>query len=271
MDERPVLVLGSTGTVGRRVTRQLRERGHAVRAGSRSGDVPFDWFDPHTWKPAVSGAGAVFVMAPDGVPVADEFVDMAVAEGISRFVLLSSKAVDVMGDERLLAAERAVTSSGAEWTVVRPDWFDQNFDEGFLRAAVLAGEIVLPLGDMRQAFNDAGDIAAVAVAALTGDGHAGRTYELSGPDALSFGEAAAVIACASGREVRYRGEPDAYLETMTGLGLDRAQVLAEIEAFEALRATGDATPNDVVAEVAGRPPVSFETYVRDAAERGAWA
>ncbi|MHC6213603.1 Rossmann-fold NAD(P)-binding domain-containing protein [Rhodococcus ruber] len=221
--------------------------------------------------PVVAGSGAVFVMAPDGVPIADEFVELAVAEGVSRLVLLSSKAIDTMNDTRLLAAGRAVTSAGVESTVVRADWFDQNFDEGFLRDAVLAGDVVVPLGDVRQAFNDAEDIAAVAVVAPTEPGHAGRTYELSGPDALSFGEATAIVARESGRPVRYRGEPDAYLETMTGFGLDRAQVLAEIEAFEALRATGDVTPNDVVAEVTGRPPISFETYARGAAARGAWA
>jgi uncharacterized protein YbjT (DUF2867 family) len=99
-----------------------------------------------------------------------------------------------MGDERLMAAERTVRKSGADWTIVRPSWFNQNFDEGVFRAAVMAGELAVPLGDLRQAFVDADDIAAVAAAALTEDGHAGQSYELTGPRALSFAEALEIVA-----------------------------------------------------------------------------
>jgi uncharacterized protein YbjT (DUF2867 family) len=110
-----------------------------------------------------------------------------------------------MGDERLMAAERTVRRSGADWTILRPDWFNQNFDEGFFRPAVLAGELALPLGDARQVFVDADDIAAVAAAVLTEEGHAGRSYELSGPDALTFAEAIEIIsrAVTSARATRY--------------------------------------------------------------------
>ena len=111
-------------------------------------------------------------------------VRLAVEQGVRHIVLLSSRGIEAMGDERLLAAERTVRESGADWTIVRPDWFNQNFDEGFFRPAVLAGELALPLGDLRQAIVDADDIAAVAAAALTEDGHAGQRYELTGPRAV---------------------------------------------------------------------------------------
>jgi uncharacterized protein YbjT (DUF2867 family) len=81
------------------------------------------------------------------------FVRLAVDRGVRRIVLLSSRGIEVMGDERPMAAERTVRESGVEWTIVRPDWFNQNFDEGFFRPAVLAGELALPLGDHRQAFS----------------------------------------------------------------------------------------------------------------------
>lgn len=130
-------------------------------------------------------------MAPHELPVDPAFVRYAVEQGVRHIVLLSSRSIEAMGDERLLAAERTVRESGADWTIVRADWFNQNFDEGFFRPAVLAGELALPLAELRQGFVDADDIAAVAAAALTEDGHAGQRHELTGPRALSFAEALA--------------------------------------------------------------------------------
>jgi uncharacterized protein YbjT (DUF2867 family) len=153
-----------------------------VCAASRQGEVRFDWTDPETWEPAVAGVAGMYLMAPHGQPVEPAFVRLAVDEGVRRIVLLSSRGIEVMGDERLIAAERTVRASGAEWAIVRPDWFNQNFDEGFFQPAVLAGQLALPLGDHRDAFVDADDIAAVADGAdrgrpcgpqLRGDGAAG--------------------------------------------------------------------------------------------------
>ncbi|MFC7101958.1 SDR family oxidoreductase [Nonomuraea rubra] len=139
-----ILVLGATGSTGRRVAEQLRAAGHAVRGASRSGQATFDWSEPGTWEPALSGASALYLMAPDGVPVDPAFVSLAVERGVERIVLLSSGAIEAMGDERLLAAERTVRDSGAEWTILRPSWFNQNFDEGFFRPAIMAGEVLIP-------------------------------------------------------------------------------------------------------------------------------
>jgi uncharacterized protein YbjT (DUF2867 family) len=108
----PVLVLGATGTTGRRVVQVLREAGHAVRPASRSGATRFDSSSPDTWEPALAGVGAVYLMAPDGVPVDPRFVTLAVDGGVRRIVLLSSGAVEEMGDDRLLAAERRCATPG---------------------------------------------------------------------------------------------------------------------------------------------------------------
>jgi uncharacterized protein YbjT (DUF2867 family) len=81
---------------------------------------------------------------------------------------------------------------------------------------VLAGQLALPLGDHREAFVDADDIAAVAATALTGDGHAGRSYEVVGPRALSFLEALEVIGRAAGRSIRYHETAVAYREAQAG-------------------------------------------------------
>ncbi|MBB6170123.1 uncharacterized protein YbjT (DUF2867 family) [Nocardiopsis mwathae] len=164
MTETSILVLGATGTTGRRVAGLLREAGHRVRGASRRGEVPFDWGDPATWDLVLDGASRMYLMAPHELPIAPAFAARSVERGVERIVLLSSGAIEVMGDERLMAAEHLVQASGAEWTIVRPDWFDQNFDEGFFHPAIMAGRVTVPMGEVRQVFVDADDIAAVAVA-----------------------------------------------------------------------------------------------------------
>jgi uncharacterized protein YbjT (DUF2867 family) len=270
MEQQPILVLGATGTTGRRVAGRLRAAGFAVRAASRRGEVRFDWSDPGSWEPAVAGTARMYLMAPHELPVDPSFVRCAVEAGVRHIVLLSSRGIEAMGDERLMAAERTVRESGADWTIVRPDWFNQNFDEGFFRPAVLAGELALPLGDLRQAFVDADDIAAVAAAALTEDGHAGQRYELTGPRALSFGEALEIIGRASGRSVRFRGTAEDYLAAQAALGAPVEQTQQEVEAFARLREAGDARPTGVVRRVTGREPKDFERYAAEAAAAGAW-
>lgn len=270
MEEQPILVLGATGITGRRVAGRLGAAGFAVRAASRRGEVRFDWSDPGSWEPAVAGTTRMYLMAPHELPVDPAFVRYAVEQGVRHIVLLSSRSIEAMGDERLLAAERTVRESGADWTIVRADWFNQNFDEGFFRPAVLAGELALPLAELRQGFVDADDIAAVAAAALTEDGHAGQRHELTGPRALSFAEALAIIGRASGRSIRFRGTAEDYLTAQTALGAPTEQTQQEIEAFAGLRKLGDARPTGVVRQVTGREPKDFETYAAEAAARGAW-
>ncbi|MDP9797231.1 uncharacterized protein YbjT (DUF2867 family) [Catenuloplanes nepalensis] len=264
MTDDEILVLGPGGTVGRRVVARLRATGSEVRPASRSTPVRFDWASPGTWQPALADATAMFLMAPDGVPVEPELCTLAARAGVRRVVLLSSRAIEAMGDDRLLAAERAVRDGGTEWTIVRADWFDQNFDEGFLRPAVEAGAVAIPVGGVRQTFVDAGDIAAVVVAALTDDGHAGVTHEVTGPEAITFGEACAIVGTACGREVRFEGTEEAYRTAMSSFGVPEAQIARDVAAFTALAAAGDSAPRDTVERVTGHPPRRFADYAAGA-------
>ena len=270
MSEQPILVLGATGTTGRRVARLLRYQGVEVRAASRSGEVRFDWSDPETWEPALSGVDRIYLMAPDGTPVDEAFVRLAVERGARRIVLLSSRGIEQMNDERLLTAERVVRDSGADWTILRADWFNQNFDEGFFQPAVLAGSLALPVGGTRQAFVDADDIAAVAATVLGEDAHEGRCYEVTGPQPLSFAEALAMVSHASGRAVRFGGTEEDYLAQQRALGSPDEQTRQEIAAYAALAAAGDAETTDTVRRVTGRDPKSFADYAAEAAAGPAW-
>ncbi|MEV4417197.1 NmrA family transcriptional regulator [Catellatospora sp. NPDC049609] len=266
-----VVVLGGTGTTGRRVTAQLRRLGHDPRPASRHTPTPFDWQDESTWRPVLRGATGLYLMAPHELPVDPALLAVAVAAGIRHLALLSSRSIEEMGDRRLLAAERDVAASGAAYTVLRADWFDQNFDEGFFRDAVLAGQLAVPVGGTRFAFVDADDIAAVAARVLAEPAaHAGRTYEVTGPASLSFAEAAEVIGAAAGRPVRFDGGAEAYRAGMRALGSPPEQTEAEIRAFAALESAGHSAPTTVVADLTGRPARSLAEYAARAAAGGAW-
>lgn len=270
----PILVTGGArGKTGRRVAQRLRGRGVPVRSGSRSGQPPFDWDARATWRPALAGTSAAYVSYfPDlGVPNAPEaiaaFAEAALNVGTGRLVLLSGR-----GEEEASRAEQALQASGADWTVVRCSWFNQNFSESFALGPVLAGEVALPVDAVQEPFVDADDIADVAVAALTEDGHLGQVYELTGPRLLTFGQAVGEIAQASGRDISYL--PISIEQFTAGLAeagepADLVRLLAYL--FTEVLDGRNAQLTDGVQRALGREPRDFRDYARDAAATGVWA
>ncbi|MDI6103702.1 NAD(P)H-binding protein [Actinoplanes sp. NEAU-A12] len=264
-----ILVLGGTGTVGSRVAARLRDAGQEIRVASRHAPQRFDWADPGTWEAALAGVTTMFVLLPDQTGMPEAFLPEALRAGVRRVVLHSDRGLEVMGLTALQDTERWVRESELDWTIVRPDWFDQDF-ETFFRQPVLDGRLCVPVGDVRQGFIDADDIAAVEVAALTGDGLSGQMLELTGPRALSFGEAVAEISRATGREVRFDGTAGAFRETMASDGLPGEVIDMLAANYATLAARGDTEPTGVVEKVLGRPGRDFTDYVAAAAARGVW-
>ena len=247
-------------------------RGVPIRIGSRSGTPPFDWDDATTWEPVLQDVTAVFVVYyPDlAFPGAAEtiraFAAAAVASGARRLVLLSGR-----GEEEAEVSERAVQESGAEWTILRASWFAQNFSEHFLLEPVLGGVIALPAGDVAEPFVDVDDIADVAVAALTEDGHAGQLYELTGPRLLTFADAADEIAKATDRDIEYMSvSPAQYAAAAIqhGVPAEEAEPLAEL--FTRVLDGRNAHVTDGVRRALGREPRDFTDYARDTAATGVW-
>lgn len=260
-----ILVLGSTGKTGRRVVARLRAAGEKVRAASRSGEVRFDWSEPATWTGALDTADAVYLIAPDDPDPVAAFVAEAVSSGVRRFVVLSGRGIERVAKEfgeGMRAAEAAVRASGAEWTILRANNFDQNFDEDLWFAPVRAGRLGLPIGEVGEPFVDVEDVAEVAAAVLTRDGHAGRVYELSGPRALTFTQAVSEIATAAGHPIEYEElTPDAYRTELLAQGLPEEVATALNAMFELMRTGHIAEPTDGVHTVLGRPATDFAEYV----------
>ncbi|WP_222844025.1 NmrA family transcriptional regulator [Cellulosimicrobium sp. CUA-896] len=217
------------------------------------------------------GADAVYVAyAPDlAVPGAPETVTRLAAlardAGVRRLVLLSGR-----GETEAQRAEAMVGDAFPGRTVVRCAFFAQNFSESFLRDAVLDGAVVLPVDGVAEPFVDLEDVADVAVAALTDDAHAGRVYELTGPRALTFAEAVAEIAAASGREVAYVPvTADAFAAGLRAEGVpDDAVELLEYLFTEVLDGRGTPVADGVRAALGREPRDLREVAEREAA---AWA
>jgi uncharacterized protein YbjT (DUF2867 family) len=266
-----VLVLGGTGTTGRRVVAGLRANGVTARAATRTpgepGQVRFDWTDRATHAVALRGATAVYLIAPIGeaepARLVAPFLADALDAGVRRVVLLSSSAVteETPGLGELPKLVRTMP----EWAVLRPSWFMQNFTgEHLVAQGVRDGEIVTATGAARVAFVDAGDIAAVAVRALTDPEPHNTGHVLTGPAALSYAEAAGIVAARTGRPVRHRavGAAEfAALLTASGIPAGFAAVLAALD--EDIRHGAEDRVTPAVEQVTGRPARSFETFVRE--------
>jgi uncharacterized protein YbjT (DUF2867 family) len=272
MRKSPILVIGSTGKTGRRITRQLREHGHAVREGSRQSEPPFDWETPETWPQALAGVEVAYIsyhpdLAFPGAPAKIEALTKRTAEaGVKHLVLLSGR-----GEVNAQRCEKIVRNSGLSYTLLRASWFSQNFTESFLLEPVLGGIVALPAGNMREPFVDADDIADVAVAALTDGRHAGQLYEITGPRLLSFADAIAEITKAAGRNVRYAAISfDDFRAAMVEVtGPELADLFTELcgEVFDGR----NESLGDGVQMALGREPRDFADYCRTAATSGVWS
>ena len=267
----PTLVLGATGTTGRRVADRLAGR-VPVRPGSRSGHPPFDWTDEGTWPGALAGITAVYLVyqpdlvAPGAVDTVRRFVAAAGRAGVRRLVLLSGR-----GEPEARAAEQVVLSSGLDATVVRSAFFAQNFDEKDFVELIRAGTVALPVGPVAEPFVDADDIADVVVAALTEDGHAGQVYEVTGPRLLTFAAAVDEIAAATGRPIDFvQISADEFAAGLTAEGTPTDVVEALTAVFSTVLDGRNAILADGVPRALGRPPRDFADYAHRVAATGAW-
>lgn len=270
--EETIAVIGATGKTGRRVADRLDARGATVRRLSRGSSPAFDWERPDDWAQALAGVDRLYAAyVPDlAAPGADAAIArLAVAAreaGVRRIVLLSGR-----GESGARTCEDLLFASGVPAVVVSAAWFTQNFTEGMLRGAVAEGVLALPAGDVREPFVDVDDVADVIVDVLLGDGHDGRRYEVTGPESLTFAEAAARLSEASGRDVAYLpvGFDEFHAALADAEGEAVATLLTELcrEVFDGRNERTATT----VAELLGRPARSVRSTLAAAAADGAWA
>jgi len=269
---KPVLIIGGMGKTGKRVNKNLVEKGVETRPVSRSTTPAFDWNDTNTWQACLEGVKSVYVTyQPDlAVPGADiaikRLCEMALANDVKQIVLLSGR-----GEDGAIRAENELKQSGLIWTIVRSSWFAQNFSEHDFKYGIAAGELALPVGNVPEPFIDIDDIADIVVAALTEPGHENKLYEVTGPRAITFTEAVDEISKGIEKPVKFTEISTEQFK----VDMDQAQVPDEmtnlmIELFtEVLDGRNSETTNGVE-QALGRPARDFSDYVKNTNVLGVW-
>lgn len=267
-----ILVLGGTGKTGRRVAEQLTEMGWPVRIGSRSATPSFDWEDQSTWKPALKDIGSVYISyhpdlaIPGTVKIIGAFTKVAVESGVKKLVLLSGR-----GEKEAQDCEEIIMKAGVEWTILRCSWFNQNFSEGYLLEPIQHGHVALPAGDVSEPFIDVEDIADVAVAALTEEGHAGQLYELTGPRLITFKQAMAEVSKTTGKPIVYEQiSAEEYKAMLTEYQIPEVVIWLVSYLFTEVLDGRNESLADGVQRALGRAPRDFSDYVKRTAATGIW-
>ncbi|MDR3390577.1 MAG: NAD(P)H-binding protein [Sulfuriferula sp.] len=261
------LVLGATGKTGSRVAQKLVDQGISVRTAARSGaNIHFDWDDPSTFAAALHGTTGVYLVSPvmrvDFAGVVAQFLDEAEQVGVRHVTYLSAYGIEHVPPKVALRAVELDLAARTSFThtILRPAWFMQNFSETFLKP--VNDEIVVPCGNGAEAFVNVEDIASVAAATLSDPSrHAGHAYAPTGPEALTFEEAARHISNAVGRKITYRDmDRQAWIDAMTGAGVPAVygEVLRTLT--ETVASGLGSRPNNDVFIATGVAPTSFEEF-----------
>jgi uncharacterized protein YbjT (DUF2867 family) len=276
-----ILVSNANGKVGRDVAIALLKAGEKVRIGARDvaaarGRFPgaeivsFDVAKPETVKAAMAGVTSVFSALPYELLPAGELVqyEAARAAGVKRFVKLSAMGAEDNPASPHSVSTKALAESGLEWTVLRPNFFMQNYALQ-MAGMVQSGAIYEPAENGASSFVDTRDIADMAVAALTKPGHNGKGYTLTGPAALTRGDVAALMTDAAGYQVQYVATDDAALrQAFAGMGASPILIELMSALYGYVRAGWTAQVSNDIETVLGRPARTFEAFARDHAQ--AW-
>jgi len=275
-----LLVTGANGLNGRAVVGQLSARGVPVRAlvrdPARAADlaklpgvevVPGDMARPETLVAPLGGVErAMLISSSDPVmlQVQASFIDAARAAGVKHVVKLSGIMPEIDSDFRFARMhgqiEQHLEDSGMAFTHLRAGEFMQAYFRQ-VRSIVAQSVIRLPMADARIASIDVADIAAVAVTVLTCAGHEGQIYPITGPEALTMAEVAERISAAIGKTVRYVPiPPEDYLAANLANGMPAYTAAALVELYAERRAGKESNVSPLVAQLLGRPPVSFQDF-----------
>ena len=279
-----VVVTGAAGNVGREVVRALRARGIAVRAADRhpnrlaslfGGDVEavaLDYRDARTFG-SVEGAEGLFLLRPPAIADVKDtllpLVDEARRRGVRHVVFLSVAGAETNKLVPHHAVERHLMRGG-DWTILRPGFFAQNFGDAYRRDIVEDSRVYVPAGRGRVTFVDVRDVAEVAALAFAApSAHERRAYTLTGPEAIDFAGAAALLCEILGRPVEYvPASIGGYLWHLHARGLPWAQAAVQTILHVGLRFGQAERIDATLGELLGRRPHTLREYLED--HRATW-
>jgi uncharacterized protein YbjT (DUF2867 family) len=269
-----ILVSNANGKVGQEVVKALLKKGHKVRIGARHIDkakeqfpgaeiVALDVTQPASLASALNGVSAAFAAFPYELqPAADQaLIAAAKTAGVKRVVKLSAMGVDANPSSPHMIAEKSLAESRLAWTVLRPNFFMQNYATLSV-GQVRSGAIYEPAAEGASSFVDTRDIAEVAVATLTEEGHNEKIYTLTGPAALTRAEVAATLSRAIGKKVAYVAVDDAALRSaMAAAPSSLVELMSVLYGYVRQGYTAAVTSD--IAKVTGKPARDFASFSAD--------
>jgi uncharacterized protein YbjT (DUF2867 family) len=278
-----ILITGATGNIGRELRKQLSAQKVPFRAMVRSSKartevaategaevVIGDFNDSKSIADVLGGVDRAFLLTNSSEQAEAQqslFVDVAGQIGVKHIVKLSQWAADLDSPVRFLryhaAVEQKIRESGMGYTFLRPNLFMQGL-LAFRETIAMQGKFFAAAGDAKISAVDVRDIAAVAAHALTGERHAGRIYDLTGPEALTHGEMAEKLSKALDRQIQYVDvAPEAMMEALLRIGVPLWQANGLIEDYAHYRRGEASAIAAGVQDATGTAPHSFEDFARD--------
>lgn len=277
---KPILVTGALGNVGAEIVKRLQAQGSPVRAADLSVEkvqerfgpsveaIPFDFSKAETFAPAFEGIEAMFLMRPPQITDIKKYIFPALAAaqaaGVRHVVFLSLIGIEKTTYVPHFKVEQYLRSSQMTWTFLRASFFMQNLNTTHRLEIKERDEIYVPVGSAKTSFLDVRDIGAVGAAALTQPGHAFKAYDLTGPEALDYWQAAEIMSAVLGRKITYKNpNPLAFLLNTMRRSTPFMFALVMTGLYTATRfGQADIVTNEVE-RLTGRKPVSFRQYVAD--------
>ncbi len=276
-----ILVTGATGTIGKAVVKELKSAGAAFKAASRNvaagheklgSDtevVAFDFADPTTFNAATEGIDRVFLLGPPLTLELDKLLAPFIAhlhiKGIKRVVYFSALGAEKMGDSLGFhnIIEEQLKRENFEYTILKPTFFAQNFKNYEWENITERGITFVTAGEGKAAFVDVNDIAKVAAKVLTTDGHIGKQYQLTGPELLSYAEAAQILTEVTGKPIFYPNpSPDQYRGALAAAGAPAFVADYMINVYSIISRHEAAVITNDVTLVTGQKPTDLKTVLQ---------
>jgi uncharacterized protein YbjT (DUF2867 family) len=298
--EKTILVTGATGTVGSEVVKHLAaislSSGYNIRAAVHSKNksnqlrqfdnkrveiVDLDYTKTETVAYALNGVDKIFLQTlpiPNVIDISSNLVDEAKKNGVKYIVKLSAMGAGSEPGSTILRLheeeEKIIKDSGIPYTFLRPPAFMQNFVTQFGHTIKTQNAFYVPAEDAKMSFIDSRDIAAVAAEILTKNNagssrqhYENKAYDITGSDALSYGQAANILSSVAGKKISYVNitEEDAR-RGMKHIGIGDWFIDVMMELFRIIRAGYGSETTTVVEDITGRKPISFAQFAKDYVE-----